>query len=1041
MDRRSAIKHVVGALGALKMLEAGAGATQQPLESAYRIQSSQIIAYLNKQGEITGLMISPGREKHLASKVVGRTVLAGCIVSKVTAKRLAGGGVEFTKKIVHAGDGQSCQITERFLPGKSGSVRWELEILGDGPPWSTPIETHLAWPATAETKFWTTWGDSRPENSPGWNDPLIPASFGARSLHYGASDIWKSQGFSVPIATVLDAANDVGLSLALDPGDSVIEMDLNTTPAGEIVFARSNSRISKDRPMRFAMDLVAHAADWRGGLGWMVERYPEQFNPPTPLTYKVAGNAAYAEYEGKDLDAYKFMSMGFRVNWKASFDFYTMGFFLPPVGDEVEFVCPRMDDGTAEFPTSIAHLREYSEQMRRSGFYVLNYFNVGQFGFNLNTDAPPPRKIRNDADLWRDPNEFAWYVLRDAFLYEDNGKIRHGSQGDIRMDVGEPVYMRLMLEEARQHIQAFPASSGLCLDEMQFERNYNPRRDDGLTWRNGKPARAMVNSWKAWMDQLGPLMNKANKVIYANPLYRRMDLMRHLDGFYDEFGFQPYSLNTNSFMAVRKPYMAWTVDLQDPDPDSYFQRHLHMGANVSAPFPMDNHAIMPSGSKVDRYYVDYGPLFDAMQGRTWVLEPRAILVEGQKAKANLFAIPGGYLAFATFGGENASAKVTMRGLSKLPGQAGFSIEAIHPGESEWSALSGDEKGEVMTLNVPLKRGCAAVKLSYLWMKPAKHYFIKEHTVTLGTTLTGAQIRYTLDGKDPAADSALYSQPFTLKETTTVKATAFKGGSQSGPVLEAEMVKVPPPAPWIDPFQGTFNDRVSVEIRNAYPIEGAEIRYTLDGGVVTRQSPLYSGPLEITSTTPVRTRTFVAGLEPSVTADRRFSKLAPVPPLPDVYVSDLAPIKSEVVWRYTAQKNQSIEKTPLSIAGKKFARGVGLASPAEMTYKLEPDYERFVAVVGLDDNVKGRYSDMALFRVFVRNSREELLLHESPMLYPGESWPMEVRIPLDCQEIRLEVTGGMDWERVDWVNAGFILDHSNRGEELLQEIMKAVASNK
>ena len=1041
MDRRSAIKHVVGALGTLKLVEIGARASQHGLPGAYQIQSSQITTHLNKQGEITGLVLTPGQGKRLASRVQGRTALAGCTVRTVTGKKLATGGVEFTKSLVHDADGQSCQIIERFLPAKSGSLRWEIEVLGDGAPWSTPIETHLAWPSTAQSKFWTTWGDSRPENSPGWNDPLIPAGFAARSLHYGATDIWKSQGFSVPIATVLDTANDVGLSLALDPGDSVIEMDLNTTAAGEIVFSRTNSRISKDRPMRFAMDLVAHAADWRCGLGWMVERYPEQFNPPTAITFKVAGNAAYAEYEGKDLDAYKFMSMGFRVNWKASFDFYTMGFFLPPVGDEVEYVCQRMDDGTVEFPTSVAHLREYSEQMRKSGFYVLNYFNVGQFGFNLDIDGPPPRKIKNDADLWRDPNEFAWYALRDAFLYDDNGKVKHGSQKDIRMDVGEPVYMRLMLEQVKQHIEAFPASSGLCLDEMQFERNYNQRRDDGLTWRNGKPARAMVNSWKAWMDQFGPLMNKANKVIYANPLYRRMDLMTHLDGFYDEFGNLPYSLNTNSFMAVRKPYLSWTIDLQDPDPDSYFQRNLHLGAYVSAPYPLDNHAIMPSGSKVDRYFVDYGPMFDALHGRTWVLQPHAIEVEDQKAKANLFAIPGGYVAFVTFGGENTSVNLTLRGLPKLPGQAGFSIEAIHPGEPEWSALTGNQKGEVLTLNVPLKRGCAAVKLSYLWMKPSKHYFLKEQTVTLGTTLSGAQIRYTLDGKDPAADSALYAQPLNLQETTTVKVAAFKGGAQTGPVLEAEMVKVAPPAPWIEPFHGVFNDRVRVEIQNAYPIEGAEIRYTIDGGEVTPQSSLYAGPLEITSTTTVRTRTFVPGLAPSIATDRQFTKLGPVPPLPDVYLSDLTPIKAEVVWHGTVKKDLSIDKTPLTLSGKKYGRGIGAGSPTELTYKLEPDYERFVAVVGLDDNVKARNSDMSFFRVFVRNNREELLLHESPLLYPGESWPMEVRIPLDCQEIRLEVTGGMDAERVDWANAGFLLDRSNRGGELLKAIGRAVTSDK
>jgi hypothetical protein len=341
----------------------------------------------------------------------------------------------------------------------------------------------------------------------------------------------------------------------------------------------------------------------------------------------------------------------------------------------------------------------------------------------------------------------------------------------------------------------------------------------------------------------------------------------------------------------------------------------------------------------------------------------------------------------------------------------------------------------------MKRGCAAVKLSYLWMKPATHYFIKEHAVTVGTTLSGAEIRYTLDGKDPAADSALYLQPFNLKETTTVKVAAFKGGTQTGPVLEAERVKVAPPAPWIEPFHGTFSDRISVEIQNAYPIEGAEIRYTTDGGEVTAQSPLFAGPLEITSTTTVRTRTFVPGLAPSIAADSQFTKLGPVPPLPDVYLSDLTPIKAEVVWHKSVQKDLSIDKTPLSISGKRFKRGVGAGSPTELTYKLEPDYERFVAVVGLDDNVKARNSDMSFFRVFVRNNREELLLHESPLLYPGESWPMEVRIPLDCQEIRLEVTGGMDAERVDWANAGFLLDRSNRGGELLKAIGRAVTSDK
>ena len=43
---------------------------------------------------------------------------------------------------------------------------------------------------------------------------------------------------------------------------------------------------------------------------------------------------------------------------------------------------------------------------------------------------------------------------------------------------------------------------------------------------------------------------------------------------------------------------------------------------------------------------------------------------------------------------------------------------------------------------------------------------------------GAELRYTVDGSNPTSASNLYSAPFTLNDTTTVKAIAIKNGVSS-----------------------------------------------------------------------------------------------------------------------------------------------------------------------------------------------------------------------------------------------------------------------
>jgi alpha-mannosidase len=70
-------------------------------------------------------------------------------------------------------------------------------------------------------------------------------------------------------------------------------------------------------------------------------------------------------------------------------------------------------------------------------------------------------------------------------------------------------------------------------------------------------------------------------------------------------------------------------------------------------------------------------------------------------------------------------------------------------------------------------------------------FLDRTTVTLTSPNPGATIRYTLDGSEPTAASALYTEPLRLERTATVKARAFAPGLDDRFVATAAFTRVAP----------------------------------------------------------------------------------------------------------------------------------------------------------------------------------------------------------------------------------------------------------
>ncbi|HLP42987.1 MAG TPA: chitobiase/beta-hexosaminidase C-terminal domain-containing protein [Fibrobacteria bacterium] len=141
----------------------------------------------------------------------------------------------------------------------------------------------------------------------------------------------------------------------------------------------------------------------------------------------------------------------------------------------------------------------------------------------------------------------------------------------------------------------------------------------------------------------------------------------------------------------------------------------------------------------------------------------------------------------------------------------------------------------------------------------------------------AVIHYTLDGSEPTERSPLYpaDSGLVFKTSTSLKAKAFKSRFlPSGASHDRYVLSVPKLSPPIaDPPGRTY--QVSLSVTLAVPGHSdVVIRYTLDGSEPGETSPVYSGPIRLTTTVSVMARAYKPGRLPSDVMTEEYRLLMP-----------------------------------------------------------------------------------------------------------------------------------------------------------------------
>jgi len=153
--------------------------------------------------------------------------------------------------------------------------------------------------------------------------------------------------------------------------------------------------------------------------------------------------------------------------------------------------------------------------------------------------------------------------------------------------------------------------------------------------------------------------------------------------------------------------------------------------------------------------------------------------------------------------------------------------------------------------------------------PASGIYPTGQSVTISDATPGASIYYTTDGSTPTTRSPLYSSPITVSSTEILQAFAVASNYSNSGVASATFTIAPrTETPTIGLVSGTYTAVQTVTIADGSA--GATIYYTSDGTVPITNSPVYSGPVTVSSSETVNAIALAAGYSISTVASATYT---------------------------------------------------------------------------------------------------------------------------------------------------------------------------
>jgi hypothetical protein len=346
---------------------------------------------------------------------------------------------------------------------------------------------------------WLPWGKGCVQNSGSrvgmclaggkpWTSPLspepLPAVGAPKYYRFGATGEMPGEpkgddAFILPLVTVLDPSQGVGISLALSPDDPLLELRLTTSSTGAS-FGRQLLRLGQGRVVHTTAHIYAHSASWRPALQRMTTLFAPYFEPWVDNAEEFEGLGSYS-WNQEPYNQTRGRSLGFKTNWDLSGTWMPYdGLFLPY--QERWLNLGPINGGLAQYNVTYSKIDDYYQRIQAAGFHSLSYFDIGNWGTRTVFPYKGPKKScgtrpTGQAAPCPDPDGGNAY-LRDELA---DALLRHGWSlrgsfnkhkmdwvGTTDMDTMVSSFEDLIVEQCVRHNTKLKNFEGIAIDRLDY---------------------------------------------------------------------------------------------------------------------------------------------------------------------------------------------------------------------------------------------------------------------------------------------------------------------------------------------------------------------------------------------------------------------------------------------------------------------------------------------------------------------------------------------------------------------------------------------